>query len=231
MHSIQRVFTTWKSLPGNWDTLHTNDVFPSDNEYDIPVIEKNAGGVTSHLVQWGSRTNLLAVERDSNTAVHFFIDDYRFECVWKHPDRYIDLMHHVGCALTPDFSLFRDMPLAMQIWNVYRNRWLGCFWQSYGISVIPTISWSESYDFCYFGVPQGSIVAVSSVGLRDKEARYLFRKGFERMIDVLKPETILCYGKLPADMKTSIPVITFPTRWEQRKQKAIVEDTLWTINT
>lgn len=213
MHSIQRVFTTWKSLPGNWDSLHAYELFESDNEYGIPTLEK-CSRVPAQLVQWGSRPELLA--SPANSAIHFFVDDYRFECAWKQPARYIDLIRSVGCALTPDFSLFRDMPLAMQIWNTYRNRWLGCYWQSCGIEVIPTISWSEPHDFCYAGVERGSIVAISSVGLNDRKARFMFREGFEKMIDVLRPEAILCYGKMPRDMQVDHASI-FPTRWEQKK--------------
>lgn len=225
MHSIQRVFEKWKGFPGNWDSLHVYELFDTDNEYGIPLLEKCSHRPTQ-LIQWGSKPNLLVVEKDSNTAIHFFIDDYRFECIWKHPARYIELIQHVGSALTPDFSLFRDMPLAMQIWNTYRSRWLGCYWQSYGISVIPTISWSQPYDLCYYGIPQGSIVAISSVGLNDQQARYLFREGFEKMIAVIKPETILCYGKMPKDIKTDIPIVNYPTRWELQKSKRALHPSL-----
>lgn len=214
MHSIKRAMNIWSSLPGNWDTLHLGELFASSNEYGIPLLEK-CSRVPAQLVQWGSRPDLLA--SPANSAIHFFVDDYRFECIWKQPARYVDLIQHVGCALTPDFSLFRDMPLAMQIWNVYRNRWLGCYWQSYGIEVIPTISWSQPHEFCYAGVERGSIVAVSTVGLNDQTARYLFREGFEKMIDVIQPKTILCYGRMPRDICVD-NVVVFPTRWNERKR-------------
>lgn len=221
MHSIGRAINIWGNLPGNWDPLHSRELYTSDNEYGIPTIKKN-GQVPSHLTQWGSRPDLLAVEEGRNTAVHFFIDDYRFESLWKDPMRNIDALMRIGCVLSPDFSLFRDMPVVMQMWNVYRNRWLGRHWQTHGIKVIPTISWSKPHDFCYAGIPHGSIVAISSVGLgHDQAARYLFREGFEKMIDVLDPEVVLIYGKLPSDMQTTTPVVTFSTRWEQRKSAQV----------
>lgn len=213
MHSIQRA-TTWKCLPGNWDTLHFSQLFPSDNEYGIPVMTNN-GSIPAQLIQWGSRPKLMEVQEDGNTAVHFFLDDFRFESLWNNPERNLDVLMRIGMVLSPDFSLWRDMPLAMQIWNVYRNRWLGCFWQGHGIQVIPTISWSEPHDFCFAGVAQGSIVAISTVGvIRDKSAHRLFRAGFEKMSRVIKPEAILCYGDLsPLGIETD--VVIFPTRWEQ----------------
>ena len=136
----------------------------------------------AQLMQWGSRPEMLAAKPD--TAVHFFIDDYRFESLWRQSVWISMSLFYIGCVLAPLFA-FRDMPLVMQMWNVYRNRWLGCYWQAQGIHVIPTVSWSKPHDFCYVGVEQGSIVAISSVGLNDQKARYLFREGFEKMIEVI----------------------------------------------
>ena len=215
MHSIRRV-ATWEKTPGNWDTLNFQKTFPSNNEYGIPTIANNAV-MPSQLVQWGSRPQLLTVGEGGNAAVHFFLDDYRFESLWRNPLRNLDALQRIGIVLSPDFSLFRDMPTAMQIWNVYRNRWLACFWQQYGIQIIPTISWSNPYDFCYAGVEPGSIVAVSSVGvMQDRSARRMFRVGFEKMLEVLRPAAILSYGSLTPLVATYTPVVTFPTRWEQR---------------
>lgn len=186
MHSIRRT-TLWQRPPGNWDTLHFGTVFASEDAYGIPMLAKNAV-MPERLIQWGSRPKLLAVQEGSRAAVHFFLDDYRFESLWHHPYRHLDALSRIGCVLSPDFSLWRDMPLVMQLWQTYRNRWLGCFWQQFGIAVIPTISWSEPHDFCYAGVPPGSIVAVSAVGTHgDRQAGKLFRAGFLRMVEVLRP--------------------------------------------
>jgi Domain of unknown function (DUF4417) len=43
-------------------------------------------------------------------AVHFFLDNYRFETVWTRPKRGLSRIRSVGAALAPDFSLWRDMP-------------------------------------------------------------------------------------------------------------------------
>lgn len=211
----------WKRLPGNWDPLHFSACFPSENEWGIPTIARDEQRIPSHLIQWGSRPQLDRVTEESNTAIHFFLDDYRFESVWNNPRRSLDALSRIGLVLSPDFSLWRDMPMAMQIWQVYRNRWLGRYWQECGISVIPTIGWSDSqsFDFCFLGVEMGSIVAISTVGVTaDATARRLFRKGFEQMVDVIKPSAILCYGRL-VDLTTDVLIVTFPTRWEEKEQR------------
>lgn len=52
---------------------------------------------------------------------HFFIDDYQFERVWQRPEKYLDVLRGYDCVLTPDFSLYMDMPDPMQEWNRYRS--------------------------------------------------------------------------------------------------------------
>lgn len=51
-----------------------------------------------------------------------FIDDYQFERIWNTPERYVNVLKQYDCVLTPDFSLYMDMPRAMKVWNIYRSR-------------------------------------------------------------------------------------------------------------
>ena len=63
--------------------------------------------------------------------------------------------------------------------------------------MIPTISWSceESYGFCFEGVPEGSVIAVSTVGVkRNADARYYWRAGMSEAIKRTKPACVLLYG-------------------------------------
>jgi hypothetical protein len=148
-------------------------------------------------------------------AVHFFLDDYRFETAWNRPDQFTaTIARGCGAALTPDFSMWADMPRAMQVWQVYRNRWCGAWLALHGIRVIPTVGWSDSssYDFAFLGIPEGSVVAVSAVGVkRDREARKLFLAGYDEMLIRIQPSTILVYGSPLLDMEGALQV--YPTRW------------------
>ena len=220
MQSLARALTRWKRLPGNWDTLHLAETFPADNAYGIPTLER-AEVIPARLVQWGSRPELLKASDEPGAAVHFFVDDYRFEGLWNQPGRSLDVLSRIGCVLTPDFSLWRDMPMVMQQWNVYRNRWIGCYWQARGLAVIPTVSWSHAYDFCYAGIPPGSVVAIASVGVKkDPEARRLFAAGYARMRELLRPQAILCYGSLDGLEVDDAGVTLFPTRWQDGRSAA-----------
>ena len=130
-------------------------------------------------------------------GVLFFQDDYKFERVWSMPQKYCKILKQFPYVASPDFSLYVNMPLEMQRWNVYRNRLVASFWQTKGIPVIPTMSWStsESHDFCFDGV-YGGTVMISTVGvLNNTVSRQLWCEGAEEMIYRVKPDHIIIYGR------------------------------------
>ncbi len=205
----------WQSKPGSFDSLHANCCYPSDNSYGIPLLEQTP---LARIPVWLApyRQRIRANEPLDDGAVHFFLDDYRFETVWKRPFKALSPLSPYQTVLTPDFSLYREWPLMLQLWNTYRNRWCGRFWQEQGFNVIPTISWStaESYAFCFFGVPRRSVVAVGTVGTgREPLARQLFIDGFRQMVERLEPTAVLSYGPVPAVCHTLVEIVTYPTRW------------------
>lgn len=173
--------------------LHEFDPFRCSGFYQIPTLEPETF-VPERLIDF----NAAKSSKDFDCGVHFFIDDYRFECFWNSPAQYVDKMRLYECAFTPDFSLYMDMPMAMKIWNIYRSRLIGQIMQNAGIRVIPTVSWAEpeTYAFCFDGIPEGGNVAVSTVGvMRDREAQRVFKDGMAAMIEKVKPSMILMYGK------------------------------------
>jgi len=214
---MTRTSHRWQDKPGSFDALHATEPFPSDNELGIPCL---AHVPVYRVPAWLApyRTRIRANDPPDDGAVHFFLDDYRFETVWSRPRKALQALAPYTTLLSPDFSLYRDWPLMLQMWNVYRNRWCGAFWQSQGFTVIPTVSWStaESYEFCFLGLPTRSLLAVSAVGvdLADPLARSLFRAGFREMVARLEPAAVLAYGPLPAWCGELAEVVVYPTRWQ-----------------
>ena len=163
-----------------------------DLDNDIPII-KNNNYIPKDLIGF----NYAKEKYSKCVGLHFYLDDYQFERVWNKPERYIEIFKKYGCILSPDFSLYTDMPEPMQIWNIYRSRFLGQYYQKQGIKVIPTISWANenTYKFCFRGIPKGSVVSISTVGvIKSKEAKELWKKGVAEMIKQIKPSKILIYG-------------------------------------
>ena len=92
--------------------------------------------------------------KDYNQWVHFYEDDYQFERLWRNPKKYLDILKRYNGVILPDFSLYRDMPLVMQLWNIYRSRAIGCWLQANGIKVIPNIRFGDrrTYRICCDGI-------------------------------------------------------------------------------
>lgn len=166
--------------------------------WQMPIIQ-NDGIIPEELLGF----NYAKTSEKKNVGVHFYLDDYQFERVWNYPEKYVELFQEYDCILSPDFSLYMDMPMPMKVWNVYRSRLIGAYYQSYGIPVIPTLSWAEkeTFDFCFKGIPKGSIVSISTVGVKkDKDAMKTWLDGVKEMLKTVNPKTLLIYGgKLPFD--------------------------------
>lgn len=164
----------------------------TDDFWQMPVIE-NDGYTPEKLIGF----NYAKTSKEKSAGIHFFLDDYQFERIWNDPQKYVDILKEYDCILSPDFSLYIDMPMPMKIWNTYRSRMIGQYYQSCGIRVIPTISWAEkeTYKFCFLGIPKGSIVAISTIGVKDsREALNIWCDGMYAMIKKIRPSKILVYG-------------------------------------
>lgn len=177
-----------------------------EGAYDIPVIRPVFE--LPRLDSWTRFCSALQKPPTHSTGIEFFTQDYQFQRVWLQPDRYLALLGKAGAVLSPDFSLYTDMPKAMQINSHYRKHWCAAYWQQHGITVIPTIGWSDeaSVDWCFDGEPVGSVVAVSSIGTQRQgsEARRLFRYGYDAMMERLQPETVLFWGAIPDGCKGNV---------------------------
>lgn len=210
-----RTSSRWSEVPGSFDAVNARAIFASSNEWGIPDLPP-ADLQPGRLLAYSSRTETDRAR--PGDAVHFFLDDYRFEVVWAKPERGLSRLQRVGAALTPDFSLWRDMPLAVQVWQVYRSRWCGAWMAHHGVQVIPTVTWStpDTHRFAFAGIAPGSVVAISTVGVRDKTAKQLFAAGFAALVEAVRPPVVLVYGAAPTEqVAADQPIHRYPTRWER----------------
>lgn len=197
------------------------DAERTDGRYNIPILEQ-----VDHVPVRLQGFNYVLNRPDYSAGVHFFLDDYQFERIWKRPDFYIEKLAAFDCVLTPDFSLYIDMPVAMQVWNVYRSRLLGQMMQNWGFTVIPTVSWAhaDSYDFCFDGIPTKSTVAVSTIGVKKSQERIkIWQNSMDAMIEKLRPTRILVYGGAIDYDYQGIKVIYFGNDTTERRKTWEVE--------
>ena len=202
----------------NGYNLQLYDSKSVDGFYQMPII-KNNKTIPKELIGFNY---VLSDTKPEGKSVHFFIDDYQFERLWNSPELYIDKLKPYDVVLSPDFSLYLDMPMAMKVWNIYRSRCLGHYWQQNGIKVVPTISWAEedTFSFCFDGIPEKSIVAISTIGVKkDEKQLEIWKKGMDAMINRIRPSTILVYGgSVEYDYK-NIKVIYFDNQVTERMKK------------
>lgn len=201
--------------------LELYDWHKCEGQYQMPIILKESV-IPDDLIGF----NYMKTAIHKNVGIHMYLDDYQFERLWKYPDKYLDDLKQFQCVLTPDFSLYMDMPIAMKIWNIYRSRLLGQYWQNKGIKVIPTISWAEeeTYEFCFDGIERGSIVSVSTIGVkRSKKALEIWKSGMNAMIERINPSAICVYGGHIEFDYHHIPVTYYENKVIQRMRNLKVK--------
>ena len=189
----------------NYENLN-RVIFDGVGAYDVPALRP----VRCDVERWLSFNFAKTCREPEGHGIHFFIDDYQFTRLWTDPERYLPLVSRFAALMTPDFSTYTDFPTAIQIYNHYRKHWMGAYWQAHGLTVVPTISWSDedSLNWCFDGEPVGGTVAVSSVGTQmDNRSRGLFDMGYHAMLEALKPETVVFYGAIPDGLEEADQVI------------------------
>lgn len=109
--------------------------------------------------------------------------------------------------ISPDFSLYLDMPRVMQIWNIYRSRAFGFYLSKLGYNVIPNVRWTdeESYDFAFDGLYRGQTVAVGTLGCsKNNIDKILLINGFVEMIKRINPKMVIIYGPICKELSLVI---------------------------
>lgn len=199
-----------------------------DGIFEIPMIN-----APSHILIPEGITPHLARNRSSNykEALGFHEMDIDFSEVLIHPESFVEDFGRFAAMISPDCSLYRDAPLAVQIANVYRNRAIGSYYQRHGLYVIPQIRWGSEATYttkvlpekiAFLGAPQHSIVAIGTYGcISTKENKRHFKAGLEALLNTLQPKVVLVYGSMPdsifADYLHETQFVQF-TDWTKRQK-------------
>lgn len=189
--------------------LFMRNTFPTSGKYGIPVIRKQELDINDVKLISCTDTKSNDSAKKRACGVHFFVDDYRFNGIYNNPSRSLNKYSQYAFLLSPDFSTYADMRMWRQIESVAKNRWCGAYWQDNGLTVIPTISWSNSmsFDFCFDGVERNATVAVGMIGC--KSSRTAFMRGYNAMLERLDPSLIICFGKPYDEMKGNLFVANY----------------------
>lgn len=126
-------------------------LYPSDNLYDIPCLrlDRQAGHLELPFVPYGTgrRNKRMA-------TLHFYVDDYRFNALWKNPAKIFD--NNPAAAVECNYSLFDTTPLAFGLQFIYQKRWMSRYWQENGIRIYVDLNVSSKFfEYNRMGVPDG----------------------------------------------------------------------------
>lgn len=127
-------------------------VYPSDNEWGIPVLltDNQPVHVELPIDPWGVEGRY----KKHMNAYHFYVDDYRFEKLFKDP---IALLMS-GCKqiVEPNCSIHDNTPKPFALWQIYRKRFLARYFQECGVQVFADLNVSHRFmEFNRLGIPDG----------------------------------------------------------------------------
>ena len=115
-----------------------------DGVLEMPRIEPSQEIVIpERLIPFSQRNR----SKDFSEFLIFYEHDIRFSEILQNPGTFVADFSRFRGIVSPDCSLYRDMPLFAQMANTYRNRALGCFFQEHGLYVIPNVRWGDERSY------------------------------------------------------------------------------------
>lgn len=191
------------------DELFKRNEFNVDGQWQLPVIERQE--IDLENVQLIAYSDIRSNDNKNNRnkGVHFFVDDYRFEGVYRNLEQSLGRLLQYKFLLTPDYSTYSDMNYWRQLESIAHSRWVGAFWQDQGQLVIPTISWSDkkSFEFCFDGIERYSTVAVGMIGCKHTKEEFLL--GYNEMLTRIEPSSVICFGDPFKEMEGNIIIVDY----------------------
>ena len=194
-----------------------------EGPFDIPVIEPLSDSVPlpEALIPFDKRYQT----KNHRQWIHCYLFDFRFRQIITNTKKYTETIRPFDGFISPDPSLYRDMPIAIQIANTYLNRAVGHYMQRMGVPTIANVRWSDdrSFPFAFAGAPHGSTVATSNHGsLRGNENLYWFERGFDEMVCRLNPKRVVLHGNLTEGLLEHYPdieIVVYPSSFDSSRKK------------
>jgi hypothetical protein len=171
-------------------SMLTDCLYESNNEFDIPnlLLDKQAGKLQLPFAPWGADSRL---RRDVATY-HFYVDDYRFEAIWKNPIKV--LTSGVKALVEPNLSVYDTTPVAYGLQQIYKKRWLARYFQDCGLLVYADLNVSVKFkEYNKLGIPKG-YNAFFTRGYADRVEYLKIEWDIAKEISGLATPNLLVYG-------------------------------------
>lgn len=197
-----------------------------DGKWEIPIIRNEIVETPKDIVPFDKRKK---IEEDlkQDVFVHFYMHDITFRAVITDTPKYLEDLRCFGGVISPDCSLYIDMPLCLQMTNVYLNRAIGFYLQNNGVKVIPNVRWGDerTFEFAFSGLEGRGTYSISTLGcIKSSEEKERFRNGLREIIRRLKPKQIVVHGVMPetvfGEFRNQVRFVQYES-WTFRVMKGI----------
>lgn len=88
--------------------------------YDMPIIKKQDIDL-DEVELLGYVNAKINDANNKNKTIHFFTYDWKFEKVYSEPEKELEQLKQYRYLLSPDFSIFTNMPLPLQMASIFKN--------------------------------------------------------------------------------------------------------------
>lgn len=165
-------------------------LYESNNIYDVPNLlkDKQATKLILPFAPWGADSRL----RKDVSTYHFYVDDYRFEAIFKDPVKV--LTSGVKQIVEPNLSLYDTTPTAYGLHLIYKKRWISRYFQECGILVYADLNVSVKFrEYNKLGIPEG-YNAFATRGYADRIEYLKNEYAVAKEISGLESPNMIVYG-------------------------------------
>lgn len=144
----------------------------------------------------------------SKVIVGFYAWDHYFDNWFVDPKKYVAKLINSGIEtmLTPNWSQYTEQSMTLNLWALYRARYVGRYAQEAGVKIIPDINFPPLCDDFITGVILSTLpkkvpviaLQVQTVGVgQDNDQEFIdgYYANLQTILDTVKPKLLLLYGK------------------------------------
>ena len=130
------------------ESLLLHNAYPMSVPNEFPIVRRQEIPAIQKMISFGDTRYRDERAEYILHLVHFFKEDALFEYLFGKPgsareEKAIARLSQYAAVCSPDFSLYPEMPLSEQKYQVFKNRWCAVRWQKdFGLNVVPTVSWA-----------------------------------------------------------------------------------------
>lgn len=194
-----------RPVPDNW---------PKDI-YGIPYIKKSNIDISNiNNGKWLiSLNNAPSNAKNKNCKIiHCFMYDKKLLSFFNNPIKMLTTASGYYACSTYDFSMDSKMEVTKIIEATYNNRWSGMWLQSNGIkNIAVTVGWvnSQTYDICFSGIYDGTLLIISTLGACLGEAKSEFLEGYYELRTRFPHSQIICVGNKIDGMDNDVCYVAY----------------------